>query len=132
MDVGVRLIHQLHSQDQDVLNVVLEHDWTSLPVKWNRSQYESPAGLREGIIHLIGRSKPWHDDYAYHFGSAFFEFVDQTAYRGFRPRGDGTGFYARLARFRRNIPSPAVVLNKVQRLMTPRRDVANFYRRTES
>lgn len=116
MSLGVKLMHKLHAQDQDLLNIVLEGDWKELDVYWNRSQYEAAPETREGIIHLIGRAKPWHDDYAYHFSDAFFEWVDRTSYRGYRPRGDGSGFYARLAAFRRRIPTLAVVGNKLKRL----------------
>lgn len=66
--------------DQCVLNGILDKDWKSIPLRWNRQrimleltprrmhlskgEYES---LREnpGIIHYTGRVKPWHKRYIF-------------------------------------------------------------------
>jgi lipopolysaccharide biosynthesis glycosyltransferase len=112
--LGVVMAAALHSQDQDLLNVVLEDDWTELELKWNRSQYETRA--REGIVHLIGKVKPWQADYNYHWGPAFFDVVDRTAYRGFRPR-KGV-FHAKIASLIRKIPTLAVVASKLKRALS--------------
>ena len=115
-DLALNAPEKLDSMDQDALNIVLEDRWKMLDVRWNTSQYEAPPGTRSGIVHLIGQAKPWHDDYNYHFKDAWFEWVDRTAYRGFRT-ADPNGLGARWSRLRRQIPTPGIVASKIKRML---------------
>lgn len=86
--------HPNHAKhwDQSALNVVLYEHWRQLPDAWNVPAHWADQ-RREGfdlemaaILHFAGPHKPWL--YGYHrSGSAgrFFEVLDQTAWRGWRP-----------------------------------------------
>ncbi|WP_434741512.1 glycosyltransferase family 8 protein [Micromonospora sp. SH-82] len=58
--------------DQDILNHIFAGRWTPLPEKWNKLIEHSVHGIfgngrmdyltrPEGIVHYIGKVKPWHD-----------------------------------------------------------------------
>lgn len=91
---------QLTMWDQDALNALLWPDWQTLPPAWNvmpphfrHRPGSSPfagadlvaATTRPAIIHYADRSKPWHFGYAGPFASEWFDDLDQTAWRGWRP-----------------------------------------------
>lgn len=107
--------HLMHAQDQDVLNAVLKDQWLHLDGKWNQSQYLPHLNEKEGIIHLIGKKKPWHADYEYRFKGRFFEILDTTAFKGQRPyHAWGLGKYVKM--LERKLPTPEIVWGKLQRL----------------
>ncbi|MGH9277958.1 MAG: glycosyltransferase family 8 protein [Acidimicrobiales bacterium] len=63
---------KLHSPDQDILNIIFAGRWRSLPAKWNKmievhKKYDehrtSYLTRREGIVHYVGRVKPWHREF---------------------------------------------------------------------
>jgi lipopolysaccharide biosynthesis glycosyltransferase len=109
---------QLWSMDQDVLNIVLEDRWLELEQRWNLSQYDRNANLdHQGIIHLIGNSKPWHADYHYKFKQTFLDILDRTEFRGTRP------FYLFrlfpfIETFLRKYPPFSVIRRKIKRIFS--------------
>lgn len=75
-----------YAADQDPLNVILQDKWLELEQRWNLSQYSREITLdHKGIIHLIGPSKPWHPDYNWKFQQHFFDVLDKTDFKGWRP-----------------------------------------------
>ena len=84
--------------DQDGINAVLAGRWRELDARWNyrvncfrdgggRAAAAVVAEIRNraSIVHYASRRKPW-DFYAVHPGKAlFFEYLDQTAWAGWRP-----------------------------------------------
>jgi lipopolysaccharide biosynthesis glycosyltransferase len=77
---------KLLTADQDAFNIVLEDKWFKLEQKWNLSQYDKNAfPNHKGIIHLIGPIKPWHIDYKYKFKDIFYQVLDTTDFKGWRP-----------------------------------------------
>ena len=111
--------HAMHAQDQDVLNAVLKGNWEHLPGKWNQSQYLPNLNENEGIIHLIGKCKPWHADYEYRFKERFFEILDSTAFKGRRPY-HLWGLAKYLKMLERKLPTPEIVWGKLGRLTRTR------------
>lgn len=79
--------------DQSALNVVLYRRWKMLPREWNTpawwaDQNIEDCALHAPVIHFVGPHKPWN--YGHHTnpsGKVFFEYIDQTAWKGWRPSG---------------------------------------------
>jgi lipopolysaccharide biosynthesis glycosyltransferase/glycosyltransferase involved in cell wall biosynthesis len=87
--------------DQDGLNAILHDQWGELDLRWNQiphifrypSWRESPFSEAEyngitqtpKIIHFSARSKPWHGDNTHFFRDKFFAYLDQSAWKGWRP-----------------------------------------------
>ncbi len=87
--------------DQYALNVVFHGRWQALPARWNQGAHAfeypnvaySPIDREEfksmidnpGIIHFTTEFKPWHYHWTHLRGELFFEALDQTSYRGWRP-----------------------------------------------
>ena len=87
--------------DQYALNVVFGGQWRSLPARWNQGAhiYEFPdeshspieqtqfveARDRPAIIHYTTEWKPWHYANGHPRRDLFFEQLDRTAWRGWRP-----------------------------------------------
>ena len=56
--------HALPDQmDHDALNKALADDWLILDPKWNTSKGKASAGFSDGIIHFLGKVKPWHENF---------------------------------------------------------------------
>jgi lipopolysaccharide biosynthesis glycosyltransferase len=85
--------------DQDALNAVLAFDWTELARGWNYrvdchvppnaavpvAEYLAAIRGDANIVHYASATKPWHY-YADHPGKIFFyEYLDRTAWKGWRP-----------------------------------------------
>lgn len=106
--------------DQEALNAVLAERWGKLDPRWN--QIESVAGRSffhpehidpeahrqlaadPWIIHYAGSLKPWSSASRTQSRELYFQSLDRTDWRGWRPRGDlratSLGFYeAFLRRF---------------------------------
>ena len=75
---AMRIYHrygtQLRTHDQDVLNIIFSGTWVRLPETWNKLVEHSVHGRfgngrldyltrPEGIVHFIGGTKPWHDEF---------------------------------------------------------------------
>ncbi|QDV76659.1 glycosyltransferase family 8 protein [Botrimarina mediterranea] len=87
--------------DQYALNVVLADRWRQLDHRWNQGAHIynypswrlSPVGkdaigpLRREpwIVHFCSPIKPWQDGCRHPFTSAFFETLERTEWRGWRP-----------------------------------------------
>ena len=88
--------------DQDALNAVLGNTWKSLDLRWNvvasvvgRRFFHPPfldaATLCElvrdpWILHYLGDWKPWTLPYGRPPYDLFFRYLDETPWRGWRPR----------------------------------------------
>ena len=86
--------------DQDALNHVLAGAWKRLDLRWNQ-QYKffqhsarylhvSWLGLWRArsapyIVHYSTNTKPWHSENQHPWRSLYFEQLDRTNYRGWRP-----------------------------------------------
>ena len=64
----------LRTHDQDLLNIIFSGAWTPIPEKWNKLVEHSVHGRfghgrldhltrRDGLVHFIGGTKPWHADF---------------------------------------------------------------------
>lgn len=87
--------------DQYALNVRLAGQWRALDPRWNQTAgaflypgwRESPLGKREfqqlrvdpWIVHFCSPSKPWHYFCDHPARKAFFQTLDRTDWRGWRP-----------------------------------------------
>jgi lipopolysaccharide biosynthesis glycosyltransferase len=87
--------------DQYALNVVLAGRWGQLDARWNQgshvymyptweqSPFDQPTydQLRNGpyIVHFTTRYKPWQPLCRHPFRKEFFEYLDRTAWAGWRP-----------------------------------------------
>jgi lipopolysaccharide biosynthesis glycosyltransferase len=92
--------------DQDGLNAVLWQHWGELDPRWNqmpqllqiKSAKDSPfdteaynnATANPYIIHYSSPDKPWRFGCSHPATVRFFEYLDRTAYRGYRPSRSGT------------------------------------------
>ena len=86
--------------DQDALNALLANDWRELDPRWNQTPeifrftawQESPfteeifnCVLTDPyIIHFASAAKPWNSREFYPANDLFFQYVDQTAWAGWR------------------------------------------------
>ena len=81
--------------DQEALNVVLAGRWHPLDSRWNWSATldripgrngSSPTNAQQGrIVHFNGNLKPWVVREAWDLDSVYYEVLDRTAWRGWRP-----------------------------------------------
>jgi lipopolysaccharide biosynthesis glycosyltransferase len=90
--------------DQDGLNAILAGKWGELDPKWNvmllPHLYDCPS-LRNNtfnedvyngivknpcILHFASSSKPWTYNYRFPAKDLFFQYLDQTAWSGWRPK----------------------------------------------
>ena len=92
--------HLFHACDQEVLNAVLANQWQALDPRWNQtpeiykfSSWEASPFSEEVfyqaktdpyIIHFATTSKPWNSREIYPANDLFFEYVDRTAWAGWR------------------------------------------------
>jgi lipopolysaccharide biosynthesis glycosyltransferase len=91
---------QLRWGDQDALNTVFEGRWAELPRRWNLQSVDADGsgfswGLwpsdvadavrRPGIVHYTGRTKPWMPGGPEEFRAEWYESLDRTMWRGWRP-----------------------------------------------
>jgi lipopolysaccharide biosynthesis glycosyltransferase len=82
--------------DQEALNVVLAGRWGALESRWNWSatvdrisggngSSSSTARDRNRIIHFNGNLKPWIVREPWELDAIYYEVLDRTAWRGWRP-----------------------------------------------
>ena len=88
--------------DQYALNVVFANQWKQLDARWNQGAHvfeypsddampipaEEFAVMRDhpAIIHFTTEYKPWDFESTHPLRSRFFETLDQTAWKGWRPK----------------------------------------------
>lgn len=116
LDIALDNYDLLDQMDQDALNMVLAGDWVILDPKWNTSKGKADANFSDGIIHFLGKVKPWHADYAANFQDRWFALLDRTAFAGQRPVRL-LGIAAAYQKFARSIPTLEMVKGKLRRLM---------------
>lgn len=91
--------------DQYALNAVLAGNWGRLPLRWNAGShlFEFPPGdagpidarefeeMRErpAIIHFTTEFKPWDFGNRHPWRDRYFEALDRTAWKGWRPADPG-------------------------------------------
>ena len=91
--------------DQYALNVVFSEQWGQLDYRWNQGAHVfeypdetcSPIELKQfqsmrdepSIIHFTTEWKPWQHRPYHPLASMYFEELDKTAYRGWRPTHPG-------------------------------------------
>ena len=78
--------------DQEGINAVLSDQWEPLDPQWNWSVNMGGA-FRQGsidphvkIAHFSGNLKPWKHHGRNPYYALYYEYIDQTAFAGFRPR----------------------------------------------
>jgi lipopolysaccharide biosynthesis glycosyltransferase len=90
--------------DQEALNAVLAGKWGELDPGWNRHptlggfirEPETSAGGRHSfneirIVHFSGNLKPWNCAGSSRHHRLYFQYLDQTAWSGWRPPSNWTG-----------------------------------------
>ena len=92
--------------DQDALNHVLAGAWTRLDLRWNQQykffkQSARQLGVpflglwraRSGpyIVHYSTNTKPWHSGNQHPWRGLYFDQLDQTHFRGWRPTASAKG-----------------------------------------
>ncbi len=96
-------VERLIFWDQDVLNAVLANQWGELAPQWNAVTHvheagewresESPyteeafnAALKNpNIVHFCTPRKPWKPEYNHPAKALYFEYLDKTPWKGWRP-----------------------------------------------
>lgn len=94
--------------DQYALNVVFAGNWGQLPLRWNQGAHvfeypdatHSPVGReafesmrdRPAIIHYTTEFKPWDFQPFHPLRERFFQELDQTVWKGWRPTDPGFNF----------------------------------------
>jgi lipopolysaccharide biosynthesis glycosyltransferase len=114
VQIGAERYDVLDYLDQDILNIALENYWLDLDVKWNTSKFGAPDNFDDGILHLMGRVKPWDPDYKDRFSEQFFEVLDHTAFSGKRP-ASAMSIEAITKKISRNIPTLEIIQGKLRR-----------------
>lgn len=81
--------------DQDALNAMVAGRWGRLEPRWNvtmhlfrkRGPRRAPdIGADPFIIHFNSSVKPWQSGFPFDCGHYFFRHLDETAWKGWRPR----------------------------------------------
>ena len=77
--------------DQEALNVALAGKWTRLNDRWNYSanaqhaKNQSPEHDSPSIVHFSGGLKPWVYPDLGELQDLYFQYIDQTGWKGARP-----------------------------------------------
>lgn len=86
----------IRASDQEALNAVLTDDWAELEYRWNwqitariyrigtHKMGWTPPETRKSIIHFHSNEKPWLPACDYPEKRWFFEYLDRTAWAGWR------------------------------------------------
>lgn len=107
-DLGKEVLDFMHGNkqqllfpDQDGLNAVLKGRWQKLPLRWNqqpatysmlRKENEVPFEARTefedairhpGIVHYLGRNKPWHYMTFHPLKETYWYYLAQTPWRDY-------------------------------------------------
>lgn len=100
-------LHRYHEQvfflDQEALNVVLAGQWEALDPRWNWNPvidrvltYRRIRDQLTGdpwIVHFTGNLKPWLYLGSGAYQKLYYEWLDQTAWRGWRPKRTWRGWF---------------------------------------
>lgn len=71
--------------EQYGLNIVLIHRWKRLPEEWNHFQYIKDSKKPKIIHFAISSKKPIYRSYNGKYKKLFFNYLNKTAWRGWRP-----------------------------------------------
>ena len=82
--------------DQEALNVVLAGKWAEIDSRWNWSATLDRISARNGaspvngikrdrIVHFNGNLKPWIVRESWQLDSVYYDVLDRTAWKGWRP-----------------------------------------------
>ena len=100
LQFAVESSDQLLCADQDAINHILAGAWKRLDLRWNQQFkfFKHSAGflrvpwleLRRArsapyIVHYSTNTKPWHSDNQHPWRHLYFDQLDRTHYRGWRP-----------------------------------------------
>jgi len=86
---------RIRFHDQDILNGILAGSWAHLEEKWNYRVDQTWSGdvsqlvagnVSVGIMHFASSVKPWQYGVNHPASPVFFYWLDQTAWKGWRPR----------------------------------------------
>lgn len=82
--------NRLNQYDQDSLNAVLRDRWKVLDSRWQThprtlNSLGRPVHAAPWIVHFSGRLKPWLYDAGGPWDRRYYEYLDRTAWKGFRP-----------------------------------------------
>jgi lipopolysaccharide biosynthesis glycosyltransferase len=76
--------------DQEGLNVALYGKWLPLDGRWNVNASlpgsRSTGAKRPAIVHYAGNLKPWRFRTRNRLRALYFDYLDRTAYAGWRPQ----------------------------------------------
>jgi lipopolysaccharide biosynthesis glycosyltransferase len=78
---------QVYFWDQEALNAVLAGHWGCLDPRWNWSPSLSGPEPAPALVHFTGNLKPWRCAGRSPWHARYYELLDQTAWRGWRPAG---------------------------------------------
>ena len=81
--------------DQDGLNVILHDDWAEADFRWNwqavpdmrvarKARLFGLGNQEKSVIHFVTSLKPWLPGCNVHERAKFYEYVDETAWEGWR------------------------------------------------
>ena len=98
---------KIHSHDQDVLNAVLHgkvkplsYTWNCLPSFFEKNKYTFPSCVNYTeiiaepiVIHYVFKPKPWQFECRHPFKDDYFKYLDNTPFRGWRPKRTWRGFW---------------------------------------
>ena len=88
-NISIRALHCVRTTDKNMfkdqygLNVVLHKRWKKINPNWNVPSKLYPS--RPYILHYAFYIKPTSNEYSYNYRERFFEVLDQTAWKKWRP-----------------------------------------------
>jgi lipopolysaccharide biosynthesis glycosyltransferase len=102
LDAAVKYQKYIVYGDQYCLNAVLANRWLPLDPEWNHLVDNEATGAK--LLHYIG-NKPTYSNYTYSkkYKDIFFEYLNQTAWKNFKPVGALTRRIRMIKRFVRKI-----------------------------
>ena len=114
--------------DQEALNAVLAGKWSKLDPRWNwnpsfEASLESSTETSPWIVHFAGSLKPWHFEGRSMPHRLYYQYLDATAWAGWRPVRNWRSSMLRhyeSSRFRRALFPLECIKMGVERAMTMR------------
>lgn len=84
MDYVEKHAEHITMSDNQGLVGTLANRWKQLDRRWNVEHHAPPPDAR--IVHFVYAIKPWHHGFRHPSRDEWFEVLDRTAFRGWRPR----------------------------------------------
>ena len=83
--------------DQEGLNAVLAGEWLEMDERWNHNASIPPSRKRlsgtGAIVHFAGSLKPWRFRSSDPLRNLYYEYLDRTAFAGWRPESSMAGSF---------------------------------------